>query len=299
MTDMIKIKLDALDELESNGIKLDASSIGLVLRRFVILGSEPGQLTRSDVIVRLPASVTEGEDVSTKALLDAGTSLFSALIYASANDRAGFAYKPAKPSEVEWTTDVVAQYIFISFFYILTQNQAVGQIETGANFVRKTIGSTVSVKDIDERLFEAGMVKIPHDWVRSIKISDLGQAARNRLALGIAGYRQLQLFFSISPKDGTPDAYMRVWKVVTESVNRGYFFGFHTHFRNEDFIRTFKSLNKTLLYVIYSYGKQDEIETAKAGKALYRDTYKEARYSDVSMITEENFKRFETDPIFG
>jgi len=298
MTTLVKIKSDSLEGLEDRGIKLDPASIAQVLKRFVILGSEPGMLQRSDVHIHIPIGFTEGDDIPAKSLLDAGTSLFAALIYAGLDDRSGLTYKDVALPTIPWTTELISQYIFISFFYILTQNQAVGSIKTGANFINKTIGSTRTPSEIDSALFSSGMVKITHDWVIGIPLKDLGQASRNRLALGIAGYRQMQLFFSIAAKSETPPEYAAVWKVVKDSVNRGYFYGFHTNFRSEAFIRTFKSLNKTLLYVIHTYGVQADIDMAKSNRAMYKDTGKEARYSDVSMITEANFRKFETKPIF-
>lgn len=289
---------NGLDGLESNLINIDSKTLGGILRDFVIQGSGKNVLQAQDVIIRLQTGQTQGDDIPVIDLLEQGTSLFAALIYVNSTDRSNFSYQSVKPTLGFWTADTVAKYVFTAYFYILTQNRAVNLITEGANFIRTTIGVSDDVKAIGARLFETGMEKIPHDWIRAIKIKELQQESRNRLGLGIAGYRLMQAFLSIDPVADAPTEVTEAWKNIRDSVGRGYFYGFHTHFRSAQFITTFSSLNKTLSDLLAKWGKPEEVAAAKDRKVLAVMPTRDLRYSRYNLLTRANFQQHETDSIF-
>jgi len=284
--------------LQSNLISIDTDTLGSILKDYVIQGSGKNVLQAQDVIIRLSSDQTQAEDVPILTLLEQGTSLFAAMIYNNTTDRDNFTYMSPKPTTGVWTADTVAKYVFVAYFYILTQNRAVNLIEQDANFIRTTIGVSEDVKTIGARLFETGMEKIPHDWIRAIKIKELQQESRNRLGLGIAGYRLMQAFLSIDPKEGAPEPAKQAWTAIRDSVGRGYFYGFHTHFRDSSFITTFSSLNKTLNDLLATHGKPEEVQAAVARKVLAVMPNKDLRYSRYNLLTRANFQQHETGPIF-
>lgn len=286
-----------IEGIDSKLLKIDHQSLGLILRDYVIQGSGRNVLLATDVIIRLPGGSNPGDDVVVLELLNAGTSLFAALIYANTADRESFDYKSAAPPTRPWTADLISKLLFVAYFYILTQNRAVNLIETEANFIKTTIGQPADKIEMGKLLFESGFEKIPHDWVRAIRIPDLQPESKNRLGLGIAGYRLLQAFQSIDHvADAPPDA-TSAWKEIRASVNRGYFYGFHTHFRNERFIQRFVSLNKVLNDLLARYGVPDQITAAVDRKILAVKPTPDLRYKVYTRLTESNFREFETDAI--
>jgi hypothetical protein len=286
-----------LDGIESRLIQIDSESLGAILRDYVIQGSGRNVLLATDVVIRLPSIAAEGDDVPILELLESGTSLFAALIYVNSDDRANFRYEAAKDWTGIWTAESVAKMLFAAYFYILTQNRAINLVVTEANFMRTTIGMAADKTEIGIRLFESGFEKIPHDWVRSIRIRDLQPESRNRLGLGIAGYRLLQAFQSIEHVAEAPADAVSAWGAIRASVNRGYFYGFDAHFRNERFIQRFVSLNKVLNDLLARWGDPEQVAAAVDRKILAVRPTMDLRYRVYNRLTEANFREFETDPI--
>jgi hypothetical protein len=286
-----------VEGIESRLIDIDTVSLGNILRDYVIQGSGRNVLLASDVIIKMPPGSEQGDEVSAADLLEYGTSLFAALIYVNSTDRENFRYETGVSQPDRWNAEFIAKIVFIAYFYILTQNRAVNLITTEANFITTTIGQPVPKEEIGRLLFEGGFEKIPHDWVRAITIRDLAPESRNRLGLGIAGYRLMQAFQSIDPTDDAPQDALRAWEAIRNSVNRGYFYGFHTHFRTERFIQRFVSLNKVLNDLLARHGKPDQIAAAVDRKILAVRPTADLRYKIYGRLTDANFREFETDPI--
>lgn len=286
-----------LEGIQSDLITIDSASLGNILSSYVIQGSGRNVLLASDVIIRLPGSAQQGDDLPILELLESGTSLFAALIYINSDDRDNFSYQAPEDQSNQWTAESISKMLYAAYFYILTQNRAINLIQTEANFMRTTIGMSGTTVEIGRKLFEGGFEKIPHDWVRSIRIRDLEPESRNRLGLGIAGYRLLQAFQSIEPKSDAPADATAAWAAIRASVNRGYFYGFHTHFRSERFIQRFVSLNKVLNDLLARHGMEDQIQAAVDRKILAVRPTMDLRYKVYNRLTEANFREFETDPI--
>merc|ERR1712093_117939 len=266
ISQIIDVKEDLFFQFNSKRIKVDVASLGKALKHFIILGSQANMLQASDVIIHLPPAKDIGEDCDLLSLLNNGTSLFAALIYCSTSDRCDFEYQSPTDPLANWNAVTVAQYVFTAYFYIMTQNQALAQVPNDAQFITHTICPGKAPAEMDKALFEAGMKKIDHGWVRAVQIPELSKEARHRLALGICGYRAIQAFFIVKPKPDTPPGYLNVWKTCRESCQRGMFYEFHTHFRPDSFIDTFKSLNKTLIYTLLTHGTVDSVASAKNNK---------------------------------
>lgn len=289
-----------IEGFDADSLRLDAATLGAILSDYVCLGSGKDQLSYSDVIIRLDNDAVRGEDIEVKDMLGSGTGLFSALIYrnAPAADRDKFTYEDAV-NTTDWTSTKIAGYCFMAYFYYLSQNQPLTNIATGAKFITDVLNLKESPKEIAERLFEGGIEKLPADWIKHIRVEGLAPEAKNRFALGVAGYRLLQAFLTIHCVDSAPANVKQLWVDIAAIVRIGPTWGFHPRFRSPGFITTFKSMNKTLEYQLKTYGKKDQLAAAIDNKVLFREPIADMRYADITSYTYDIMAGYATDIILA
>jgi hypothetical protein len=272
-----------IEGLEVDNLQIDAVTFASFLNDYVILGSGKDQLSYKDVVIRLADKKTKGDDHDVVEMIASGTSLFAALLHrnASAEQRTKFTYLKANAND-KWSATLVAQLLFMAFFYYVTQNQPLSNISAGSKFITNVLNIKISPEDGGKMLFETGIEKVPADWIKHIGVVGLQPEAKNRFALGVAGYRLLQAFLTIQPKPEAPLAFKTLWQDITKIVQLGPSWGFHPRFRTPQFISTFKSMNKTLEYALKTWGQEEQIAMAVDHKVLYRDPVADLRYSDIS-----------------
>jgi len=294
--------------LQDLSLSLDQNALAELLIPYVVAGSAKNNLSITDLTIVTPAGGEENDDYTVKDLFDAGSDLFSSIIYQklNADQRAKIpkTERDLTAEERNLTKELLSQMIFIDYFYIFTQarhpTKAMdtigrdGRRYQPAQFILNTIGTDVTFEDVEKILFAKGLAKMPMAWIQSVPVGDLSTEAQNRFLLGAAGHRLIQGFATIKVKADAPDDVKKIWALLIKYTQDGYSWNFHTAFRGVAFVRTYKSLNKILENLLATYGVEDDLIVAvsDASKALYRPPVADRRYQDYSALLRPEFKNF-------
>jgi len=304
-----------IEGLENLSLKLDVSAMAAALTQYVVAGSQKNNLSVTDLTVVMPTGSNIPDNVGVKDLFEAGSDLFSSLIYqeldATLRAKIPLTTRDLSMAGRTLTAEGLSTMLFIDYFYIFTQarhpTKEMDTIGTAdrpykpAQFILNTIGSSLSFADIENFLFVKGLAKIPMGWVKSVPVKDLSTEAQNRFLLGAAGHRLIQAFASIDYITETPIEVKGIWELLIKYTQDGYSWNFHTAFRSVMFVRSYKSLNKILEGLLATYGKPEDIEVALQDKVriLYRKPIADSRYKDYKPLINTSFKNFmDTDKIF-
>jgi len=294
--------------LEDLSLKLDESALAKLLGQYVIAGSAKNNLSLADLTIVIPADRNDDEVIGVKELFDAGSDIFSAIIWQKLSDDQKTSVprseKDLTAKERNLTKEQLSQLMFLDYFYIFTQarhpTKAMdtigrdGRKYTPAQFILNTIGTDITFAEVENLLFKNGLAKIPMKWIEEVPIAQLSTEAQNRFLLGAAGHRIIQAFATIRHVADAPDDVKKVWAVLIRYTQEGYSWNFHTAFRGVPFVRTYKSLNKILENLLATYGIEEDVVVAvsDASKALYRLPVADKRYQDYSALLRKEFTDF-------
>merc|ERR1711907_285105 len=189
-------------------IKLDAEALGLALSNLVLIGSSPHLLMKAQMVVYMPESMhVDDPQVTFRFLFDHGTDIITALTFLVDNNRGSFTRHEPVDRPENYTQKVIGEAVFVSYFYLLTQNKTPLEVGNGyqAKLFENTLRRSLSNEEADKLMFREGLSYIDPSWIKYVKYDSLSSIARNRLALGTAGYRWISVFRLVEPKAGAPE----------------------------------------------------------------------------------------------
>lgn len=252
-------------------IVVDPNTMGKTLQEWVHAGSQLHVISPSELTVKY-ANADFDSSVEIKELLRYGTKVFDA-IYAVAHLAAEGGELKDTDIKFEQTDDpgeplnvnLVAQDLFVNYFYLLTRAQPVGYQKTDevgksphAKFICEVMGIVDSPDVIKGRLATFELKKMDNSWIRHVKIKGLSPEATNRLALGVAGYRLVAPFLFADP-NGSDETAKKAARELKEAMEGVPSWNFHPICRPPEVVSMFKSINK---------GCQDLLSKAYSAETL-------------------------------
>jgi hypothetical protein len=279
-------------------IQFDASLLGAVLENAVIFGSADNSLTASDLNVIVPSNSDSIETTSVRDMIRAGTCLWDAIIAKGLSDNSEVNITYQTGADVDYTDSDIAHMLFTSFFFILTQDIHFGQNTHSPKILTEVLGLKINPTDYKFGYSSFKATKVPKEWVKTIKMTNLGQKVQNRLALGTAGYRQMAACQVIELVPSAPASAKAAHAAICANVSAGLFWDFHPAFRSASFVQKFGSLNKTIASLLAKYGVPADIENAVSNKSLFAAPIFDSRHSAFGNLTTANFGLFHISKIF-
>lgn len=192
-----------------NGFVIDYQMIAVALKPFLVLGSGDYVIRPEEIYI--PAT-KRGTSVTLKELLNSATKLFDALVFLAMApaDRAkcGTLTKATMSTLVndkeQASMDKIANYVTICFLHLLSRSNYPSGTSTELGsaipqFQKTVLGNQMSGDEICQQLANFNLSKINNKWIETIKLTDLGDKFRNRIALSPAGHRQLAPFRYLKP----------------------------------------------------------------------------------------------------
>lgn len=269
------IPVPALGAFDLDSLQLDYEAIGIGLRRFVVQGSNSGQLAASDLTM-VNRSRTPISDLTTvRAWVDAGTKLLDAIVYLSLpTDRRPAVDTAPDLGEVVSTSHAdLARAVFYVYMFIMIRGRA--PLATDSVSVGSAPGFLTSVMKLQDRpdmyatrIASFDINKLDYAWIKCVHIPALQPKVRNRLALGIAGYRAIAAVKMVRKKDGLSQAQQDAVSHVVRFFDRGIVWDCVAVTRSELFIQRFGNFNGCLYNLLHEICADGEVERLKKNKII-------------------------------
>lgn len=293
-----------------SAIGYDDQVLGKVLQAFVIAGSQVGTVCMKDLTI-INYVIDERAEVTLKSLLQGGTKIMDALLYLSVPNEDRVDPGRVDIVAVEYSPDQIARDVFVLFFALLSQARAITDDLFMAAFLKNVMGVNENASVIARRLASFNLQKMRHTWVKYIKIEGLGVEARNRLALGVAGYRMPSALIYTEPdavfipSSGVSavqfnrfnEIAIRVREVIKGWLNEGLHWYAHPLCRSADFISRLKSLNKACGDMLVFLFSDDTLTRMVQQKVIFAKPTADPRARNWIEWNEDTFD-FISDPIF-
>lgn len=234
-------------------INQDPVSWANFLQNFLVVGSKTNNLSIDDITMVTRDSEVPSKYDTVQDAIQHGTRLFDAMAYFSLpeSSRPPISSVPLPAGENDPTLTEIARSLLYYYFFLITRANIPGT-KTGANvqptprFLTLTLGFTKDQTYYTQQLASFGLDKIDPRWIKHVTFDNLGTETKNRIGLGVAGYRlATMLFYDTHDKTYGEDvaAALRSVKVL---VDKGPVWEIHPITRSADFLFKVKNFNKNI-----------------------------------------------------
>jgi len=231
------------DLLESlSGIN---SLIEKVVIEGVVHGSQSKVLSLNDFTWKTWTGEKFNNVPGVTELIENGMPILDAMIFNRNFDKLKNKEIAVRPKEEEKhaTPGAVTRYLFIWYFSIFSQAKS-EYLGSPAFLTGSMAFKNVSNK-YHNHLTTANIDNFPFDWVKKMPMKNLGEKARNRLALGAAGHRYVNSLKFLSAEDYNENCEdgKKFFDTVLEWTKGKLWWDLHPSFRTSGLIQVFGSLN--------------------------------------------------------
>lgn len=285
-------------------VSLAPNLIGPILKDFVISGSGANKLTKKDLnIVQRSGNVT-GPYTTVREAVDNGTRLFDAIAYFTlpVNKRPEIRAEPEDPDSADPSLEEIGRAMFFIYMWVMIRGShpPLEQPEGGwkvPNLLSNIMGFRESPDVYVRRVASFDLGKINTAWVKYVPINELEQIGRNRLALGLAGYREAGALACLPFRDDAPAEAVQAANVVKRFLSRGLVWDCVSATRTEEFISTVKSFNKNCENLLVLCVSQQDLQAAVNRKMIFAMPTYNPQHQEYRSWTDETFAPF-NDYIF-
>lgn len=140
----------------------------------------------------------------------------------------------------------IARGLFAWYFSLYSQGKSVGSGSN--NFLTSVVNFGNNWPDLVNSLTSANINNFPKSWVKDIKINELDEPARNRLALGAGGQRFLQALNYIADSDfmAGKEEEKKFVAGLRDWTKSKVYWDLHPLYKSGNIITVTKSLNKSI-----------------------------------------------------
>lgn len=261
-----------------NLIQYSSAQLATLLGPFIAIGSQRHQVFITDINLVRDEGIAMPDPLTVDYFLQFGNPLFEILFYLAlpVADRPAIRAVPAPGAGwTVFTGAMCTEALFVQYFFILIRGSysEAGGTTVGAdipNFLANVMGLSLSPYTYARRLAGFNLIKVDPRWVRHINLGALGQAAQNRLGLGVAGYRLLNPFRFLTPRAGLPANIMAAVGVAQSFYNAGYNWDFHPATRSGNVLATYGPINANLANLALVAFEVADLQALVASRALFQ-----------------------------
>jgi hypothetical protein len=159
--------------------------------------------------------------------------------------------------------------VLYTYFMVLTRNKFnLNENEKIPSFLMKFMTVPMSIEDIKSCLSSNDLNLFNHNWIKSIDISTLSIALKNRIRQGIAGMRLFSIFRDYIPDKTLNSNLKDIHEIVSRVAKSGPYWEMHTLF--QPLALSSISLNSNLNNLIIDCFSEEQIDIMIKQKSLYR-----------------------------
>lgn len=288
-----------LGDLKFKHIALDDHYVGRALADFVVCGAGSTRLTSDNLhIIRRDSSETGAFTDVAKAIAS-GTRLFDAIAYFSIpNDRRPLpVHEPLDPGHRDPTIDEIGAAIYFVYLYLLVRGSAPPSTAGSDTVViPKFLSNIMALKEeahvYAQRVASFDLSLLEHGWIKHIPVKRLDTKTRNRLSLGVAGYRiPSVLTFGPYRQDANPEA-LRVTRVVVKFLEKGATWDVQSVTRSGAFSDTVKNFNQNCGNLLCEVYTTEQLKDFKKLGILFRLPEIDPRFTNWRTWDDDTFASF-------
>lgn len=256
------------------GLRLDLESFAGQLQVYIEQGSRRYNLSYRDIHVYRNRGVDIPATMTLEWLFTQGNALFDSLIYLANPNAIDLIQRPPDEQIPAVTPDAVARAVFVQFFFILTRGSPSNSAGTTMGtdvpaFLRNILSATQSPRYYAQMLATFNLVMVDPAWVRHINLQGVGTEARNRLGLGVAGYRALSPFRFLRRPANIPGDLVRPYEVAVSMATSAASWDFHPATRNPDLLTRYGPINANAFNLALDLWTNDELQVLVDSRILF------------------------------
>jgi len=265
-----------IGNLNFTQLTLDLNSIARQLQIFITNGSKRHSISVQDITIVKNNAVVTPTVVTLEFLIGQGNALFDSLIYLGlpAGNRPRINEAPPDRVIQAKSPDMLGRALFFQFFMILTR----GSISraTGTTVGSEVPAFLVNILNMREaprvyadRLATFDLGLLDPGWVRYIEFGPLGVECRNRLGLGVAGYRWFNPFKLLPRPEPMTDAQAIAYDVVLSFIRAPLSWDVHPATRDPNILATYGPLNANLQNFALDIFTDEQLNTLRDQRKIY------------------------------
>jgi len=294
-----------LGDINFSGILLDGQAMAVALQQFVLQGSQRSRLEIADLDIISRTDPPPAAYHTVAEAIEGGTRLFDALAYFAlpAAARPQPEYEALDGDDADPTMQEISSAVFFCYFWFLIRgSMPPHEQEEGMQGVPRFLARVMTltkpqegyVQDIAS--FDLRLIR--HDWVRHIDLQQLDDPAKNRFALGIAGYRLAAPFAYMAIRD-TASAEARTSALAVRAfLRRGLMWEVFSGLRSPRFLEVVKNFNCNLENLMMECFSDEDRDGLVARGALFALPTEHPEFAEYKTWTDATFAEF-NDSIFG
>jgi hypothetical protein len=267
---------DLFDEESLNIIDVTNEHMLSSLNKLVKYGSRVLILTASQVRIHYQISIDGDVNRDTfqfnnlNSLLKHGNKLIDSIVYLFGNNKnlIRITFLEVDNNIVVPTLLEYALSSFLLYFWLIVQ----GSPPKNNSFIPAIISKTFEIDRtrfnyIISLLSTFSLHAIDHKWVRFVDISNLGNEVRNRICLGMAGYRYIKAIALNPPKKNLNIPKRYLFNIIFSLYSHGLRWELHPIFKSESSNASI-SMNKNLINFMLDIYSSDELVDMKAARMI-------------------------------
>jgi hypothetical protein len=237
-------------------------------------------------------------------LVGNGTAFFDAVIFKTGKNSEKIKFKASKNKNQKMidamTYKNISEALFFAFFLLLVRGRypADGMTEEKKDvpkFLKGTLALSHSAVHYRNILASFTLEKLNPEWIRLIKIKNLGLETRQRLGLQVAGYRWLKVFSIIPITKQLSAEKLNAVKSIQDFVDKGAVWEMYSLTRSTKVASRFISLNKLLTNLVIACYTPEEIAKMKAASIIPIVPVFQYGYENYSALKKANFADFNSE----
>lgn len=286
-------------------LTIDQNQVSEVLQRFLNYSSKRLRVSATDLIILEPTPVKDDKQYTYVQLVKAGNKLIDIMYFLAIGNKKNFQFTKwdydGEPPVIKETD--TAEAVFVLWFYLMSRGAAPTEEDEKKGvptprFVTEVMHLKKKPYEYMKILASFDLNQMDATWIKGINLNKLGDETRQRMGLGVAGHRYLDVFKQFLPSKILTDIDQKSYDVLKQVSANGPYWTLHSSFKEPTLIRKFNSLNQVLLRLIMRIYDDDLIATLKKNKIIPAEMIADERYNKVIEVTARDFDMLHEN-IFG
>lgn len=274
-------------------MKIDTNLIVPVIQHYLNAGSESRRITANDIHVYVHDQTREPEDMTIMQLIEGGTPLFDAIIYYFMENKDGVRINDGDLGTNELSYNDKLQALVYVYMWamirgdILSRNQVYNEGDVPL-FLRNVLQLKDQPGDYVSRIASFDLINLDHQWIKDMKPEFFHSRIKNRLSMGIAGHRYLDVFKYFNPKEDATEDQKQICARLRQKASMGPFWDLHPLFKPQLVISNLGSINKTLANFIFEAFSDAQVNEMKRCKYLPEAVIPDHRNVNYTTLNDAN-----------
>jgi hypothetical protein len=285
-------------------VSFDATDLANALSAFIVAGDGGNKIAVTDLNIISRQAVTNNAFTTLAEAISAGTKLFDALAYFSlpAAQRPTVQVEPLEQNTHDPSPIQIGRGIYYVFMYILLRGHAPaitgpGDTQPIPQFLSNVMNMTQPASTYASTIASFDINRLDHTWIKHVRISGLDQKTKNRLALGMAGYRLPGSFALYAFRTDADAAAIQAATAIRNFVMRGATWDCHAVTRSAAFLDVVKNFNANCGNLLLRVYTTEQIDRLVQLRVLYAAPVENPRFTQWTAWTDNTFNGF-TDFVF-